>query len=192
MSQDDLIRAMRRCFTAELDQVVEAADAGHGPPMVVASWSLSDRDREALLRYGVPINRGDSRGVQLVGDVQSELDPTVVVGDRRGYRLGSHWWRRLAALAGSGEVVAAVPDDSDDPLGKLAVGASPTYVNSSVARFVDIAWRWHCLAPLFHAADYGSAFYEGTEEFLEVLPALDPALAEEEEYPWWRSLVLGW
>jgi len=183
---------MRRCFTAELDQVVEAADAAHGVPSVVANWRLSDRDREALLRYGVPINRGDTRGAQLVGDVQSELDPTVLVGDRPGYRLGSHWWRKLAALAGSGKVVAIAPDESEDPLGKLAVGTPPTYVNSSVARFVDVAWRWNYLMPLFRAADYSNAFYEGTEEFLDALPTLDPALAEEEEYPWWRNLVLGW
>lgn len=108
------------------------------------------------------------------------------------YRLGFHWWRTLVAVRSSGEVWALAPLRPTGPLPGLVVGAAPVRVNSSVAAFVDLAWRWHRMFPILVALGGRDGFFTAAELFLARLPELDASLRDDERFPWWRDLILNW
>jgi hypothetical protein len=188
VSNAELVKDVRRILAATLDEIVELPVASVGDPRVVNQWLMRDECKAALVAYGVSIERDHHDDVQLRGSVQESMEPEIPVSGAYGYRLGHHFGWTLAAMPPVGEVWAV---DSSPSTGQLADNEI-IRVNSSVAAFVDLSWRWHALRPALLRLSDSDEFFEAAEIFLACLPEIDGALADEERYPWWRSLILGW
>jgi hypothetical protein len=99
--QQRLIEKMKSCLQGQLDDLCDPSVTSRGLPALITEWQLPQRDRDALIKHGVPVDPQNLDGVQLVGDVQPDANPLLQVNAQPAYRLGSHWWRDIVALAGS-------------------------------------------------------------------------------------------
>ena len=95
-------------------------------------------------------------------------------------------------MAGSGEVVGLPSFPPRNEIRLSGQFGPPVRINSSIAAFVDISWRWVGLRPLFLEADYGPAFEDGSEDFIEAVTRSDPAYGDDGSYRYWTDLMLGW
>ncbi|BCB74801.1 SUKH-4 family immunity protein [Phytohabitans flavus] len=124
----------------------------------------------------------------------------------------------MAARAGSGEVLAVPTFTYDEVHPQLQHmfpdGVRPVLLNSSVARLVDFAWRWHWLLPVLTAQQtwagaeettaWGNArtpeekaalpdFYaeirELCEEVVERFRQFDGPAVSNEDSPWREAVM---
>ncbi|MBO1336297.1 SUKH-4 family immunity protein [Streptomyces sp. VRA16 Mangrove soil] len=149
-----------------------------------ASWGLPARDEKCLRRYGVPVTEagGGPNGVQLVGDVQTGVDPEMEWSTGAAYRLGRYWKRTVGTLE-SGVVVAVFTGE----------GERVSYVNSTVCAFVETAWRWsYAKTALSGMTGDPDQLYDDLARFFELACAIDPEVGEETRFRWWAGIVAGW
>lgn len=182
------------------------------------TWRLPESDRDALRRWGLPKE-------PVYADPQSEPDPTLtahptddherhLVPPGTGlYRIG--WWDNV----GMERVIGVVPESGrvcalrERPLttDQLPVGVRPFYpdlyspavqlVNSSVASYVEISWRWHAAVQLLRAVeDAPERRRSGMDNFhdmvqcardlLEGFVLIDPAMTASEPPSVWVKRIL--
>lgn len=121
------------------------------PPKMVSSWDLGTGALESLQQFGLPVERSDDL-MGIVGDFrEAEVAQCDGLGDC--YLLGRYGSSTITALQGSGQVFAlpASPNVHPALVTSHPSGITPTLVNSSVAAFVECAWRWHWALPLLAA-----------------------------------------
>jgi hypothetical protein len=186
VSDVDVLEEARQLLTASLADIVDGSAACVVNPLALARWTLRSEDTAPLIAYGVPIERGFHE-LKLRGDLQDSVDPEIMIDGNRAYRLGVCRWLIFSAVSTTGEVWAVPSVTRPD----WAIDSAAIGVNSSVAGFVDLAWRWYRLRPLILAAS-DDAYFDIAELFLERLPQIDEALADRERFPWWRDLILDW
>jgi hypothetical protein len=176
------------CLTRPLDQVIDALEvpASVGPHSA-ASWALPPGDREALRRWGIPIDetRSGPAAVQLAGAVQAGDVPEIDTGGIAAYSLGTYWRRRLGAVIGSGEVIG-VTTDTEERISRI---------NSSVSAFVETTWRWasarRTLSAIEDRGDY-EQLYDDLAAFQNYVHTLDPAVRDDPAFEWWNGITNGW
>jgi hypothetical protein len=140
---------VRRLLDSSLDELTGAGRLGVRPPVERESWDLPEPDCDALWRYGLPPARDDEL-MGVVGRFQAGREPELEEDGARLYLLGMFGVARLAAVQGTGTVIAIPAFRSVHPqlLYLYPDGIVPQTANSSVAHLVDLAWRWHWLLPV--------------------------------------------
>jgi hypothetical protein len=176
------------CLTHPLDQVIDALDvAASVGPQSAERWDLPPSDREALRRWGVPVDETGTgpAAVQLAGAVQAGDVPEISTRGIVAYSLGTYWRRRLGAVIGSGEVIG-VTTDTEERVSRI---------NSSVSAFVETTWRWACarrtLSMIEDHGDY-KQLYDDLAAFQNYVHMLDPAVRDDPEFEWWNGITNGW
>lgn len=161
---------MHRILDSSLDQLTEAGRLGVVPAVDQDSWDLPETDRRALWQNGLPAPRGDAL-MGVVGQFQAGREPELAEGGSRLYLLGTFGTARLAAVEGGGTVIAVPTFREVHPQlrSQYPDGIQPVMVNSSVAKLVDLAWRWHWILPLL--ADQQVEARRGEAAAVEVLKA---------------------
>lgn len=184
MVNRDLQVVFDSCLNDELDVLVNSCSYVSMGSQVVGTWNLPENDRSSLLRFGVPIFDfdGDRSSVQLMGDVQVASFPEINERDVIAYSLGTFWRRRIGASVETG-VVVGVPDDSEPDL---------SYINNSVAAFIEIAWRWGCARRALLAIEDYEQLYECLAKFQEFVHVLDPVVKDDPRFSWWNGVIEGW
>lgn len=174
-------------------------------------WNLPERDRAALRAWGMPSDMPMAADPQL--GVEPELTPTIasdqerrlLTADRRLYRLG-RWGRHplapmIGALAGDGTVfglkeapltTADLPPVMQDRYPDL-YNPAVTYLNSSVAQFLEVAWRWRAASRILREVTETEPPFPGTRVALtergEDADAIHAAYLEQCEQVWERTDV---
>lgn len=113
-----------------VDDLVDPAGQVRGSDEIIENWDIPADDRAALIRCGLPA----MREIRIVPDIQTGTAPAVELDGRRLYSLGTWGNLEIAAIAETGEVWGL-------PLVDWL--PAPIFINSSVSKFVDIAWRWY-------------------------------------------------
>ncbi|MFF5496724.1 SUKH-4 family immunity protein [Streptomyces aquilus] len=214
-SVEDRLTAL---MTAPLETLV---DPGHRVrPTAVRGWRLPEPDLLALAEYGLPDD------VLMTPSFQTGAEPTLVpnlagprerelaTADDRFYDLGlwgSHdRTPRMGAVRGDGRVLAvrSAPLTAADLTPALRGYHADLYhpaidfISSSVARFVDLAWRWRAAVPLFAAltepplgcpeAEFDT-YLGGCDDceriVLRGFERIDPALRADDARSLWGQLV---
>jgi len=185
LSSEQLASRVRESLTCPLDDLV-----GLLPHSVLsaagAGWRLPADDIAALTRCGVPVmpDRHPEDRIQLEGDIQRDPEPALKLPAIQAYRLGTYWRHVLGAVLDSGVVVGISGDPSDH-----------FPINTSTARFVDVAWRWavvtHFLSPLSQRdEDEDWALYDQCfDDFRQYFRRTDPEAAADTGYRFWRDIV---
>ena len=187
MSDIGLVENVRQILEADIDELVDLSVASMGDAKFVSKWLIADEDKVALVSRGISIEV-DRYDVQLRGSIQTSTDPEVNISGMQGYRIGYQRRWTLAATSPNSNVQAVTTRIASDGSSDVRVAR----INSSVAAFVDLSWRWHAMRPALLEDSYSDAFWEAAELFLARLPEFDEALADEDRYSWWRGLILGW
>ncbi|GAA3608646.1 hypothetical protein GCM10022419_111990 [Nonomuraea rosea] len=141
-------------LNASLDDLTGSGRLSTLPPVPWGTWELPGGDTTALWTYGLPPDRDD--GLLGVGAAfQDNTRPDEAIGDFSLYLLGGFGVGRLAAVAGAGSVFYLPRYTEVHPqLQQLyPEGINPSPANSSVAAFIDCAWRWHWLLPVLVRAE---------------------------------------
>ncbi|MBW8482397.1 SUKH-4 family immunity protein [Actinomadura parmotrematis] len=159
-------QSLHEALTAPLDALVDGARRRTFPAGLVDGWDLPAADRDALRRFGLPTDLPmrpmpqPGREPVLAPNLAGPQERGLAADGERLYDLGA--WSdqdgapRIGAVAGTGRVLAL----RERPL--TAADLHPTlrgiyrdlyrpavaYLNTSVARFVEIAWRWRAAAEL--------------------------------------------
>lgn len=182
--QRELQQAFDDVLALSLDELVIRDPARSCAPPTAERWRLPRGDIEALWRWGVPIFAPPEEGlVQLVGAVQEEADPALVERGQTAYRLGRYWLRTIGAAQDSG-IVIGIPD---------AVNRDVSFINGSVAAFVEVAWRWYGVAPFLFGMEEDQAQLDANlYRFSEYVHALDPITATDDRFRWWDDLIEDW
>ncbi|WP_194293510.1 SUKH-4 family immunity protein [Actinomadura macrotermitis] len=155
---------LHEAFTAPLDEVVDAERRCAFPADPVGSWDLPADDRAALLRWGLPTDIAlrpapqPGREPLLVPNLAGPQERRLASPGQRLYDLGrwggSGATPRIGAVAGDGRVLAVRDRPvtaADLPLPLRGIyrdlyRPAVAYLNASVARFVEVAWRWSAAA----------------------------------------------
>lgn len=178
----------------------------------INQWDLPPSDRHALQVWGLlkgplfrPGHQAESAPV-LVPNVAGEQERRLIAPNQRLYLLGSYGREqvingedltlRVGAVAGSGRVLAICsrPLPAEDiPQALRAVYANFSapavrFLNSSVAAFVEVAWRWSAAVGVFRrypcpdGLDEIDAWFAQFEtcrqQVLAGMVRIDPALAD--------------
>jgi hypothetical protein len=170
MDPDQARVEVYRLLDSSLNELTEAGRLGVRPVVGRDSWDLPEADRGALWRYGLPPPRDDEM-IGVVGRFQAGCEPELEEDGSRLYLLGMFGEAKLAAEPGTGTVIAVPPYREVHPQLRYLYpdGVVPVTANSSVARLVDLAWRWHWLLPVL--ADQQVQARKGEAAAVEVLKA---------------------
>lgn len=140
-------------------------------------WDLPEGDRVALVSWGLPADKLMRPDVQqesspvLVPNVAGERERRLISADQRLYKLidwsSGPMERWIGAVAGTGGVLTIRPapmtvDDLHPQMRPYHPGfyaPAVNFLNSSVAQFIDVSWRWRA-----------------AREVLSTLPEPDPRL----------------
>ena len=171
-------------MSASLDSLVDVDYQKMPLPRAVAGWDLPGDALDALTRWGLPVIPGLSPFFQgesepvLIPNLAGEHERSVASPGQRLYRLASRGREALqisiGAVAGTGTVlqVRSRPVTIDDvaPSLREAVGhlyhPAVSFVGSSVAKFVELAWRWRAAREiLVELADNEPDYTRPDEEF---------------------------
>jgi hypothetical protein len=140
------------------------------PAETVRDWQVEPADLRAFTTWGLPV----------VGDGNLVPDPRPGPEDGGAYRIGTEWGAVVGVLAGSGRVVRF---GRTDP--------SPMVVNSTLAAFVESAWRY-----LWLFRQEGGHYDDDTDDvldaFLAKLQTIDPAVGDDPGSSYWPSVVEHW
>ena len=190
---------------APLDSLIVPAVQVHFGE-IVDRWDLPPEDRAALRRWGLPKSHlalpepQDEAEPTLVPNVAGPAERALLAPDQRLYRLG--WWGMddrspaIGAVAGDGRVmvilrapltVADLPF-SLQPYYPDFHRAAVQFVNSSVAHYVEVAWRWYAANAVYQRMDrppssevlaYLALEIEQRRRLLAGLTAIDPSIGDE-------------
>ena len=165
------------------ERVVERSGRGARASAVVDSWRLPLADRWALMRWGVPIHDDPAESAaQLVGHVQSNLLPAIEARGFKAYRLARAQRFTICALEESGAVLG-IPDDG---------AHEARFVNSSIVRFLDAAWRWGGVRKVLVQMQDSEQLSGDLCAFADYVHRLDPLIDRAARHSWWRSVVRSW
>jgi hypothetical protein len=173
---------------------------------IVDRWDLPPDDRAALRRWGLPKSHlnlpepQDQAEPTLVPNIAGPAERALLAPDQRLYRLG--WWGTddrsptIGAVAGDGRVLVLLP--APLTVADLNRALRPyypdfhepavTFVNSSVARYVEVAWRWYAANAIYQRMDSPPRHealanlqieIEQRRRLLAGLAAIDPAIGDE-------------
>lgn len=202
------LREFEWALAASLDELVVPEQQAIPEVARVRQWRLPQADRDALIRYGLPVNdRGlaeadfrdsadDAYGLMALSGgsrIVAVADTGVVLclpGPQTDMEQTAEFWERnpdfLAAIK------KKYPDYPRIP---------PTFVNSSVALFVDTSWRFERVARALLKLPTGTAepfevecaneLFDRLDVFLEHLRSADPQ-AVDSRYAYWPDVVEGW
>lgn len=168
---------LRQVLLLPLDRLIVTSDQVLPRPEQMEEWSLPPGDRAALSRWGLPV----VDDCQLCGGFQPGTDPAMMVGGRQLYSLGL-----LAGLeVGADTATGAVWGISGAP------GVPDSFVNSSVANFVEAAWRWYGAWPEIKQLRHSIEQFGLLDDFLAFVVELDAA-CEKADVSFWREYVESW
>lgn len=213
---------LSRVLTVPLDELVDPDVQVRVDP-VVDQWLLPQADRRALLEWGLPQGllvrpapKLDALPT-LVPNLAGDLERSLIGADQRLYLLGSYGDElvtpdgedltlRVGVVAGGGRVlgIRSRPITTEDMHPQLREHYPDLYhpsvcpFSSSVAAFVEVAWRWHAASTVIYSqpepppsagADAGWAHHvsqrRACEQMLASLAAFDPALAVTDPRSLW-------
>ena len=192
--------AFAKSLTADLDLLSRAPASRLAEQD--ADWMVPASDLAALRRWGVAIvpDPRPAHRVQLAGDVQHDAEPSITTDDGvRAYLMGTYWRMRVGAIEKTGTVIGVRTAEDAASFGNFG-----SYINSSVAAFIEVSWRWAwASAALLRlpGEDYEYLF-ECLEEFRGFVHRLDPVTAAEARddpdaasaarFTFWDGIVDGW
>lgn len=183
--EDGADSLFNRYLHAPLESLITPDQQSSKPSPSIESWNLPDRDKQALESWGLPIiDAGLSFAqISLWGDVQDTAAPEFDAHGSRGYRLGRFWQWTIVAADGVG-VVLGVQQEPD---------VRTAFINSDVASFVEISWRWHFVRRLLVELDADGApddqVFAYTDRFCERVQSIDAALEDEQRFAWWSGII---
>jgi len=157
-------------LVVEDDQVVAREGDAEG-------WNLAEVDKQSLVRWGIPL----IEEFRLVPHLQEGASPELEKRSRRFYGLGLLAGQEIGALVQVGEVWA-FPSGEDLP---------HSFVNSSVAHFVETSWRWYWTFKEVKALRFDIEQFDLLDDFLEFAVRLDPRVGSAEQ-SLWRGLIQSW
>ncbi|MEU3648001.1 SUKH-4 family immunity protein [Lentzea sp. NPDC034063] len=207
-------------MTAPLDSIVDAGAQVRPSEQVMREWRLPETDLSALSRWGLPTDllqtpdfQSESEPV-LVPNVAGPLESRLITREDRLYRLGrwgSHdltpW---VGAVAGDGRVMAIreEPVTAQDVHPDLReyyrdlYHPSVDFINSSVARLVEISWRWRAVARILTGLEHSlfgaprevaEAFYDRVREYERIVlghvERIDGHLRADDPSSLWGEVV---
>jgi len=140
------------------------------PAEAVRDWPVDAAGRDALATWGLPV----------VGDGNRVPDRSPGPRGDGMYRLATEWGAVVAVQAGSGRVVRLGVTDPE-----------PMLVNSSLAAFVESAWRYLWLYRQ-ESGHYDDETDDVLDAFLARLRKLDPAIGADPSASYWPSIVEHW
>lgn len=186
-------------------------------------WDLPPSDRHALRAWGLPEGPFFCPGLQavsapvLVPNVAGERERQLIAPAQRLYVLGSLGGEhvrdgedltlRVGAVAGSGHVLGirsrplTVEDIAPALRAHYADFSQPAvvFINSSVAAFVEVAWRWRAAVMVFEnypcpdEVDEMEAWFDRQDAVLQQVLAgmvrIDHALAEPQLDSIWVETI---
>lgn len=168
----------RGILNQPLREVVILADQAMAADLTLLDqWSVPPGDRKALAQWGLPL----LEDYRLVANLQEEVEPVETDDGRRYYGLGA--WLDF-------EVVAASP--SGEVWGIPLINWRPAsyFINSSIAGFIESAWRWYWISRVVNAEDSVER-YGCLRDFFDFIAAHDPSVAERQD-SLWREVLLGY
>lgn len=177
-----------RCLVADLDTLITAEHPSSKVGAGGRSWNLPSGDQRALAIWGIPIFGPDSASVQvqLQGDVQAGAEPEFHGQGIDAYRLGTYWERDVVAVSGDGAVLGVWT--RFEPF--------VAFINSSVAAFVEISWRWlfvrQALMRLGETDEDYLQAYASLDRFKQLIHSVDPAVASDQRFEWWNGICSSW
>ncbi|WP_165978094.1 SUKH-4 family immunity protein [Actinomadura darangshiensis] len=143
-----------RILEDDLSSLPKSGGRSVFPAPISEGWRLPDQGRVFLSSYGLPSVRTDDL-MGIVGEFQESETPEIGGSGLQYYVLGRYGVARMAAVQGSGEVLA-LPRSSEvhSAISHLyPAGLTPVPANSSLEQFVECAWRWHWIVPLLAAME---------------------------------------
>ncbi|MEU8419635.1 SUKH-4 family immunity protein [Micromonospora sp. NPDC048835] len=215
--------AMVAMLAAPLSSLIELqAQVRFGA--VTDQWDLPTSDRLTLRRFGLPVGPLLRAAPQaetspaLTPNVAGDLERRLISADHRLYLLGVYGAAfdtnlsiRVGAVAGTGRVlgIRGRPLTTDDipeqlrPYHPNLYHPAVCYFNSSVAAFVEIAWRWraavellraypepHYTAPLHEHEHHHAEVDRFRATFLENMTRIDPTLGDRDlDSPWVETIT---
>ena len=208
MSVEERLRAV---MAAPLASLVALDRRERPAASVVERWDLPEKDRAALADWGLPTDLlmrpviQDAAEPLLAPNVAGERERRLIDAGQRLYQLG--WWGRhdltpkIGAVASDGRVLGlrdAPVTAADLPPALREVYAdlyhpAVTFLNSSIAQFVDIAWRWHAAVAIlreFQLQEPDFARIEACERIvLDGVEAIDPAIDADDPEALWVAII---
>lgn len=209
-------------MTAPLERIVASDQRKRPPVAAVEGWDLPEKDRFALTEWGLPTDVimkpefQDATEPQLVPNVAGEHERRLITADQRLYRLG--WWGshdltpKMGAVAADGRVLgildapvtaADLHPDLREVYADLYQPAV-TFINSSIAQLVELAWRWRSAVVIFRDLHREEPHYSRPEEehrahfarieaceriVLAEVAAIDPAIDADDPDALWVELI---
>jgi len=189
----------------------------------IDQWDLPPSDQHALRAWGLPEGPLFRPGLQaesapvLVPNVSGERERQLIEPQQRLYLLGSYGGElmsngedltlRVGAVAGSGRVLSirSRPLTVEDIARPLRAHYADFYApavrffNSSVAAFVEVAWRWRAAVMVFRRylgpdeEDEMDVWFDRQEAILQQVLAgmvrIDHALAEPQLDAIWVETI---
>lgn len=180
-------------------------------------WRLPDADKAALERWGLVsspmIDALPQFGAEpsLTPNVAGDRERALLRPDQRLYLLGRFGPAppdmsltvHIGAVSEVGTVLGVserpmTTDDIPEVLRVVYAGhyrPSVQFMNSSVAQFVDLSWRWRAIRDLLMTTDTNAVDVYlddsgGKAQMLDGFVRIDEALADIELNSLWRSLIL--
>lgn len=170
--------AVADILTRPLDALVVATDRVVAPAEVVDAWSIDSTDRQALVRWGLPLLEEG----RLIPNIQDGVVPEIATGMGDYYGLGLFFDYEIGVDPVAGEVIGI-------PIEEVMPGSS--FINSSVTLFVEAAWRWYWVLKEVRELRFDIEQYDLIDDFLEFVVRIDGRVASEEG-SFWRGLGDSW
>ncbi|WP_340377141.1 SUKH-4 family immunity protein [Streptomyces sp. SS7] len=143
----------------------------------IGSWNLAEVDKHSLMRWGIPL----IEECRLIPNFQEGSSPELERRSQSFYGLGLFAGQEIGALVDVGEVWAFPPDEE----------LPNSFVNSSVAHFVETSWRWYWTWKEVQALRFDIEQYDLLDDFLEFAIRLDPRVGSAEQSIW-RGFIQSW
>lgn len=216
MNSNEARAEVSRILEADLDALTGNGHLSLVPPVPSDAWDLPRSDKAMLWAHGLPGPRSDGR-YGIAASYQSGKAPESEHGESRFYRLGVYAGVSHLAEQGTGRVVLPVPTAAEvhpQFAHRFPESRTFTLVNSSVARWIGLAWRWHWLVPILadqwiHAGEAELKalrvaahdvsknelpdFYAESRELRQVVllafRSRDPDAIASEEAFWWETVM---
>lgn len=147
------------------------------PAADVGTWEVPAEARSSLTQVGLPHN--DHAGLL---PERSPVRSPVTIGQVSGYRIARFRRLHLLVVPSAGRVVGAAFDDPDE-----------FFVNSSVDRFVEAAWRhYQLIGEMSRRGVDEEDIFDALDVFLESINELDPAVGSDPAQSFWPDVVESW
>ncbi|MFB4314889.1 SUKH-4 family immunity protein [Actinomadura sp. 21ATH] len=158
-------------LAAPIGDIVSREHQALPPAAAIREWDVPPADRQALSRWGLPVDLLMTPDFQTVSEpvltpnVAGDIEGRLITADQRLYRLG-RWGSHeltpiMGAVAGTGRVLGLRkaplttedlhPDLRDHYAGYY--GPSVIFINSTVSCLVELAWRWRAAVRLLRELD---------------------------------------